>query len=270
VTVLSQVHQRDVWPYLLAIKSLGRFVRPAKVLVVCDPSFGEAEKAIVARHVEGVEFRAAADCHDPELPTGGTWERLTCIADLVSQGHYVIQLDADTVALAPPADVQAAVAANESFILATEDGQRVEPCLVTASWASGRAVPGAHIQVHCEAAMARLPQPEALRYMRGCSGFAGFAPHSMERAGLRTLSRQMEAMLGARWREWGTEQFASNFVLANSAGVRVLPHPRYCHPGRATPESVFLHFIGYVRFTSDRYAREALRVIADIRNRALA
>lgn len=264
VTLLSQVHQRDVWPYLLALKSIARFLKPEHVVVVCDPSMGDGEREIIARHVPGIEFKLAEQCRDPALPVGGTWERLIAIADLVAQGRYVIQLDADTVTLSHPSEVLAAVAEGESFLLATEDGQLVRPCLETAQWAKPHTVGESHIQVHCEAAMAGLPQAEGVRYMRGCSGFAGFAPYSITRQDLRRLSDYMAGLLGARWAEWGTEQFSSNFVLANSPRVRALPHPRYCHPGRAIPDTVFLHFIGYVRFTSDRYARETRRVVADL------
>ena len=37
----------------------------------------------------------------------------------------------------------------------------------------------------------------------------------------------MEAILGTSWFEWGSEQVASNFVVANSPNPIVLPLPTY-------------------------------------------
>ncbi len=64
--------------------------------------------------MSGIEFHALADCHEPGLPTGGTWERLIAIARL-SRSHYVIQLDADTLAMGPLAEVAAAVRDGRAF-----------------------------------------------------------------------------------------------------------------------------------------------------------
>ena len=41
-TLLSMVHQRDVVPYLVAVKSFARFANPRRVVVVCDPTIGDA------------------------------------------------------------------------------------------------------------------------------------------------------------------------------------------------------------------------------------
>ena len=71
----------------------------------------------------------------------------------------------------------------------------------------------------------------------------------------------MESLIGPRWTSWGTEQFASNFFVANSPKAIVLPHPKYCHPLRELPGTVFLHFIGFVRFQTGRYADVAKSVI---------
>lgn len=185
----------------------------------------------------------------------------------MSAGEYVIQLDADTVTLAYPSEVVSGVTAKRSFILATEDGQSIEPCQKTADWAVEKAAEGAHIQVCCEAALADLPNSESIKYMRGCSGFTGFAPYSFDRERLRRLSAAMAERLGARWTEWGTEQFSSNFLLSNTPSIFPLPHPKYCHPGREMPETVFLHFIGYVRFATDRYASVTKEVCRELASR---
>ena len=107
-----------------------------------------------------------------------------------------------------------------------------------------------------------------LRYVRGCSGFAGYPQDSFDLPRLCDLSRRMAHLLGARWRQWGTEQFTSNLLLASMPDCRVLPHPRYCEPGKRTADTVFLHFIGYARHTSGLYtevARETLGRLSALR-----
>ena len=75
---------------------------------------------------------------------------------------------------------------------------------------------------------------------------------------------------GDRWREWGSEQVASNLVVANLPGGTLLPHARYCAPHRRRPQTAFLHFIGYVRFTTGLYSELARKVASELRESAPA
>ena len=129
-----------------------------------------------------------------------------------------------------------------------------------ASSASG----SGHVQHAAERALASLPGAEALRYIRGSSGFAGFARGGFARGRLDDFSRHMEAALGARWSEWGTEQVASNFVIANSPGAVVLPYPDYaCYDPRIDAgRSLFLHFYGTYRFDGGTYGARSRAVLA--------
>jgi len=255
-TALSMVHHRDVESYLLAIKSFCRFLRPRKIVMVADPSITDADRTLIASHVRGIEFVRAEDLREPGMPQGGCWERLIAIAEYV-QGDYVIQLDADTVSLEYPAEVKKAVAESRSFVLATENGQDFVSCIDAANWAKPRIEFGEHVQVIAEANLDRLPGADSSQYVRGCAGFSGFAPASFSRTKLREFSHAMNQLLEDKWSAWGTEQFASNYMVSNSPDACVLPHPKYCHPGREQPGTVFLHFVGYVRFNTDRYARAA-------------
>ena len=94
--VLSQLQHKDLLMYMAAIKSFARQLPPSAVHVVNDGSLTQQDCALLAQHVPGIHFHALADCREPGLPTGGTWERLIVIARL-AQTHYVIQLDADTL-----------------------------------------------------------------------------------------------------------------------------------------------------------------------------
>ncbi|NCY09188.1 MAG: hypothetical protein EBX38_02200 [Actinobacteria bacterium] len=204
------VQHRDVPAALLALKSLLRFVPAGRLVVVADPSLTAADRAVFRRHFPGLELREAAEFRHPDLPQGGTWERLAAIAHYVQQ-HYVIQLDADTVALAPLAEVGAAVASAQPFTLGTRDDQAAESCGLVAAQARARLREGAHVQLLAESLLDRLEGAEDLRYVRGCSGFAGYPAGSFDLPRLCALSRRMAHLLGARWQQWGTEQFTSKF-----------------------------------------------------------
>ncbi len=260
-TVLSMVHHRDVDAYLLSIKSFCRFFSPHRIIVVADPTITDEDRAKITKHVLGIHFVRAEDYRVEGMPQGGCWERLIAISDF-AQDDYLIQLDADTVALSDMQEVRNAVEEGASFVLATEDGQTFISCAEAAAWAKGRTDSREHIQIFSEANMNHLPDFESLRYVRGCAGFSGFAPGSFNREKLKAFSDTMSGILGSNWSAWGTEQFASNFMVSNSPKAVVLPHPKYCHPGRERPGTVFLHFIGYVRFATDRYARAARETCA--------
>lgn len=263
LTLLSMVHHRDVESYLLAVKSFCRFIQPRRIVVVADPSITAVDQARIASHVVGIEFVRAEDYREPGMPQGGCWERLIAISEYV-QNDYVIQLDADTVALADMPEVRKAISESTSFVLATEDGQDFVSIVEAARWAKLRAQSSEHVQILAEANLDHLPGAALARYVRGCAGFSGFAPGSFSRAQLRGFSQAMGIVLGERWSAWGTEQFSSNYIVSNSTRALVLPHPKYCHPGREQPGTVFLHFIGYVRFNTDRYARAARETSADL------
>ena len=73
--------------------------------------------------------------------------------------------------------------------------------------------------------------------------------------------------------EWGSEQVASNFVVANSPSASVLPYPRYAcfDPDLASPSQVaFLHFVGTWRFHGGIFAAAAKTAIARLSAPSLA
>lgn len=265
LTVLSMVQHRDVNPYLLALKSFHRFLDPARVVLVADPTLDAEDRALIRRHVPHIVIHDAAEFHRAGIPQGGTWERLTAIARYAAQSQ-VVQLDADTVAVAPLQEVASALDAGVSFTLATDDDQAIVGTHDIAKWARARREGGSdHIQLLAEACLDRFDAAGAQRYVRGCSGFAGFAKGTFDPDRVADFSQRMQAHMGERWAQWGTEQFASNFFVANSPGARLLPHAQYCAPHRRTADTVFFHFIGYVRYTTGLYTRVAAEVVRDLR-----
>jgi hypothetical protein len=265
LTVLSMCNHRDVLAYLLALKSFMQQVGARKVVLVADPTLTPDDRALIAGHVPGIEIRPAADCRDPRMPIGGTWERIIAIAD-EARSSYVVQLDADTVTLGPLPEVIECAHSGAAFVLASDDQTRIMPCAEMAEVARSLAGADSHIQGLGEANLAAFAATHG-RYARGCSGFAGFPRESFSRDTLGGISELMRSLVGDRWAEWGSEQFTSNLIAASCSNAIVLPHPKYCNAHRATEESVLLHFIGYARYFGPAYSQRAAEVIQRLLNR---
>jgi len=264
-TVLSMVNHRDVYPYLLALKSLSRYLLPSKVVLVADPTITDEDRSVLRKHVPSIEIRDAAEFKHDGLPSYSSWRRLCAIAEYV-ENSYVIQLDADTVTVGPVAEVATAMRAGTAFILGTQDNQDFMSCAAAAEYARETQLTGTvRPQGWAEAALDKLGVPGIERYVRGCAGFAGYAKRSFDIPRLRQVSDRMREMLGETWAHWGTEQFTTNLVISNTRGARVLPHPKYCMPSVRRPDTSFIHFIGYERHISGLYASLAKEVAASLR-----
>lgn len=265
LTVLSMVHNRDVMSYLVAIKSFARFVNPRQIVVVCDPSITDIDRNYLQAHIPHVILRHADEFTHPDIPRGGTWERLYAISEY-SRDSYVIQLDADTITMLPPVEVIHAVMANTAFVISGNLGsvlmslQETEDN--TASW--GPPNPDEDIQGTVERSMATSNLPVHARYVRGCSGFTGFPTSDTMTNELLRFSKTMQARHGKRWAEWGSEQITSNYLVANARDTIVLPFLSYGTPDVLHAESIMTHFIGFMRFTSGKYRAATLRAIRQL------
>jgi len=262
-TLLSMVHQRDVHSYLVAVKSFIYFLNPSRVVVVCDPSIDQQDRALLKRHLPHVELREAHEFTHPDIPRGGTWERLYAITEY-AQDSYVVQLDADTLTVQPIPEVREAILAGAGFVIGEMPDTPIRPLEAVRENALPWMKPGAHIQGIAETEMVNVGLPADARYIRGCSGFTGFPRSSAMRAAMTDFSRRMTGKLGEDWKRWGTEQVTSNYLVSNAAGTRALPFPKYGTPDCATGETAFYHFIGSMRFINSKYersSRQAIRLI---------
>jgi len=253
---------------LVALHSFVRYIPIKAVHLLSDGSVTAEDGALLREHIPGLVFHELADFRSAACPSGGTWERLLGIAELV-RDHYVIQLDSDTLAISGISEVAECVRNDISFALGTWDHQEFETMAERAAQAKQITVgqDNSHIQVLAESKLDKLSGYEALRYVRGCSGFAGFPAGSFSRERVEALSQEMYAALGSKWNTWGSEQFTSNVIIANSARAVVLPHPKYCACNRVRDETAFIHFIGSCRFNDGTYARLARRVIGELNGR---
>lgn len=259
-TLLSMVHHRDVLSYLVAAKSFSHYTSPSRMIVICDPSIDEQDRRILRKHVPFIELADAVDYRHPDIPVGGTWERLFSISHFIESG-YVVQADADTITFADPIEVRQAIESQRGFVIGEEPNQQLTTFASSSELASSWVQPGAHIQAIAEWKLASIGLPPDTRYVRGCAGFTGFPQNSVMRERLLDFSRRMRAAIGERWSDWGTEQVTSNYLAANFDGTTVLPYPKYCNPNDIDSTSVFAHFIGSQRFINRKYETASRKVI---------
>jgi hypothetical protein len=260
--------------YLLAVKSLARFIAPQKVFILDDTSLTAKDKSILRQHVEQIEIIPIFKVQSKNCPKGGTWERLIFISNIIDS-YYVIQLDSDTLTLKNPDEVIAFVKEERAFTLAgglgrdklqTEISRMEEACI--AQKQKLREFRGIdHVQPISEANLDKLRNYKTLKYVRGCSGFAGFAKRMFSREMVEVLSTSLSEIVGPdKWGEWGSEQVTSNIIVANIPGAAVLPFPKYCshYPGVEVNASTFVHFIGTHRFIKGNYTALSKKIINEL------
>ncbi len=263
---LSMVCHRDVPAYLLAIKSLYSGVGCGRVTIINDGSLTSSDLAILHNHIQNIEVFDIAAISTGSCPRGGTWERLVKILELTAN-NYVIQVDADIMVSASVAEVVHCWEENRPFLLGTRAGQQVSPAAATArmvqGWINAYYWDRLPVGVAAEAALDKLLDGKS--YVHASSGFAGFAQGAFSLADLQEFSALMSRTLREKqWNEWGSEQIASNYMLANAPGATVLPFPRYAcfEPDLEKCDHALLHFIGEHRYNDGIYRRTAAKFIA--------
>jgi hypothetical protein len=259
--ILSMIAERDIAMYLMAVKILYRRIGHGQFVLIIDRDLPQSRRDELRRHLGGtVEFVILEDIPVGRCQRGGTWERLLTCLDW-SERYYVVQMDADTLAMEDIPEVHDAIAANRAFTIG--EGTPLQSFDEAAAWMRNVTNPS-HIIDAAQLAFAQHPDRARLNYIRGSSGFAGFGKGAVTRALAEDFHVRMEEILGReRWREWGTEQVASNFVVANSPEPLVLPYPDYASigPGVDITRVRFGHFIGTYRFERQRLARAGAALI---------
>jgi hypothetical protein len=265
LTIVSMVEQRDVQMYILSVKALYRRLGRGKIAAIIDRDLPQAERDLIRRHLGPVEFHILEDLPVGTCQRGGTWERVIFCVNR-SATDYVIQIDCDTLCFGPMEEVLQCVEENRAFTLS--EGLPIKPL---ADWVEdGVARKSDHIVNALELRAREFPDSDKWLYVRGSSGFAGFAKGGVTFDLLETFHAGGLKVHGDRWKEWGTEQIASNFAVANSPNGVPLPYPKYAtfEPEYATfqkqgitPAMSLLHFIGAFRFD--------LGVFQDLANREI-
>ena len=273
VVLFSQIGHAVLLPYLVAVKSLAARLGRGRVVILDDGTLSAADRAVLAEQLGDPEIRHIADVDTGPCPRGGTWERLLTILDLRAR-DFVIQLDSDTVTLGAMPEVAAAIDGGRSFTLRGE----AEAALMDVDAFAAVAEPvdpaaDVHVQSAAEAVIGRvaISAQSGLRYARGCSGFAGFAPSADGRRIAEAFSTEMDRLIGrARWQRWGSEQVTSSFVIANDPAASLLPYARYLNHWK-TPlpaDAALVHFVGTYRFHGRAYFDATRAAIAALRSAA--
>ncbi|QIG79287.1 hypothetical protein [Stakelama tenebrarum] len=265
VILYSMIGTRVLLPYLVAVKSLHARLGRGRVVILDDGTLTAADRRTLDHHLGNPEIHGIASVDLGGCPPKSCWERLLLLLEL-RRDHYVIQLDSDTVTLGPVPEVADAIDAGRDFTLRGESDSEWMP--LDAFLATRPDVdpcdPATHIQAAAEAILGRVDAglPADRHYVRGCAGFAGFAPGGLGPDVARAFSAEAEALLGRdNWKRWGSEQVMSNVIIANEGPPVLLPYDRYLNywneplPG----DAAFVHFIGTYRFHRGAYVDATLR-----------
>lgn len=265
LTIVSMVAGYDVQMYILAMKSLYRRLKQGKITVVAD-GVDERARDLIRKHLGPVTFINIEDIDTGKCPRGGTWERLVYIVHNTAH-EYTMQMDADILCVGPIPEVLACIEQNRAFTLSDAQGLPKQPL---ADWAD-EPRQSENIVIAFEKQARRYPNADKLNYIRGSSGFAGFAKGAVDIPFLEAFHQNGLQLMGTRWKEWGTEQLASNFTVANSPDSLVLPVPKYLTWERheLTTEPSLLHFLGYCRFDRGVFVDYANREIDAMLNGGL-
>lgn len=266
LVLFSMMGTRVLLPYLVAVKSLWRQLGRGRVVILDDGTLTLDDKALLAYHCGNPEIFPISGVETGEFPKGGTWERFLTILDR-RQDEYWIQLDSDTVTVGPVPEVAAAIEANRSFaFLGGTDAEigalpvgEIASTLYPAGPAEG------HVQTRFESRLGQVDPAGGWRYIRGCSGFAGFAAGGEGRERARAFLAMLTGIVGPEdVTIWGTEQIASNFHLANEPDPVLLPSARYINywGEEWAKDTAFIHFVGPYRYANNAYAAMTYEAIA--------
>jgi hypothetical protein len=266
--LFSMLRHSDVLMYLVAIKSVFARLGPGLITVLDDGSLTARDRALLQAHILGIRFLHINAVNTERFPKGGTWERLLSIVDLTND-YYVIQVDADIVALGRLDEVLGCIGDNRAFTLAGNPVALVETAEETSArvrnlWSSPNGV-----QPAAESILDQMPHAPRLRYIWGTSAFTGFPRGSGGRKKAYDFSKWMSGRLGPLWETWGSEQVTSNFLIANCPDPLVLPWQKYqCYePPEYSVGTELNHFYGTYRFVGGAYRMHSRRAISMLRDR---
>jgi hypothetical protein len=240
--ILSMVSHLDLMLYLVAIKTLYKFLKAGEIAVLNDGTLTKKDINLLKKHIKPIKIININDIHTGKCPKGACWERLLLISDY-AKDHYIVQTDSDSLVLAaiPEVICEKIQTLNNNYI-----------------------------EIIAAKNMCKLPEYEQLRYSRCSACFSGFAKNSFSREKVENFSTKMELIIGQRWHEWGTEQVTSDVMICNSPTAEILPYHKYisyyANPEINYSESAYLHFTGTHRFKNGLYIKTAQKQIKALLN----
>jgi len=263
--ILSMISHRDLWMYLVSIKSFIHFFKKGKVVILNDGSLSVKDIHLLRDHIKDVEIIHINNVINDQCPQGGCWERLLLISDLLSHS-YVIELDADIITQGNIDEVLDAVRANQSFMMVDSAEKNVKPMEQIHHEANEE--PTNRFDNIVERKFHLLSDFQTMKYIRGSGGFCGYPQGAFNRNIVEDFSRRMSKIIGTPWETWGSEKMTTSYLFANHPSHCILPFPKYavyfCINGINYNAASVLHFIGMNRFKNDLYincAKSILKVL---------
>lgn len=253
----------EISMYLLAMKGLYRHLGRGRITIITDKKTVAMHGEMLRHHLPGITFEMIDEIDTGSCQKGGCWERLAYIIRR-TQEEYVIQMDSDTLPVGNDlSEVADCIEHNISFTYA-DNHWRIESMAKIAENAS--AEDSKYVGDVLERKFATWPNAQQMKFVKGSAGFSGFARGQFDLAKLEYFHTEMKKSLGNRWREWGTEQSASNFLIANAPGAVTLPYPAYQTGPLPThdPRTKFIHFIGSNRYRGNVFAKSGRRMISEL------
>ncbi|GAB4571676.1 MAG: hypothetical protein Tsb008_03100 [Rhodothalassiaceae bacterium] len=250
--------------YLVAIKSFYPHIGFGDIMVVNDGTLTDHDKELLAYHCNGIEIRDASSVDVGECPGYIAWRGLKTIIE-ESQQRYVVKLDSDVVVLDELPEIQDSIARNRSFVLGSFDCQEIWSGEQASDYADK--IDSGHVQIMVERAFRHFPDVANLRYIRGCSGFAGIERGLYRWQDIEAFCREVEKHVDRDlFRSWGSEQVTVNYHVANSTDPLVLRWPRYTNhrDDIDIADAALIHFLGSWRFLGGRYVKSARQAVADL------
>jgi uncharacterized protein (DUF433 family) len=265
-TIISMVGDGDVQLYLLALKSLYSRLKRGNVTAIIAKTMSFDSRATIAAHFPGIKFAALEEIDTGKCQRGGMWERIVYMLDHAAEG-YAIQMDCDTLTLREIPEVIEYAENNIPFTLSSR-GEEIVGLKRSSEYALE--TDSDYIGIEVERNLRKYPNADRFYYVRASAAFTGFSKGGFERKNIETFHEIMKVHVGPRWKEWGSEQNASNFAIANSANAKILPYPKYANftPDLDGGRSAFIHFFGTNRYYREYYTRRALEVIASLSSQA--
>ncbi len=255
--------QPDILMYVLSMKSVYRKIGKGKIIVIADHDTLELCEPILMHHFPGIQFELLDDIDPGLCQRGGTWERLVYLVRR-SQEEYVIQVDPDVLVTGNDInEVTDCIERNVAFTY-SDDHSSLKTLRDAAE--DSKRVASDYVGIALERSFTDWPCADRLKYVRGSSGFAGFARGGTSLSLLEDFHERMRRSLGSRWRDWGTEQSGSNFLIANSPDAAILPFPEYASflPPYEFEHAKLLHFIGTNRFRNRFFVTQARRILGEL------
>jgi len=262
ITVVTMVSHNTVDMYLVALKSFMIHFGNASIEAINDGSLSSTDIDTLKHHIPGISISLASETDTLDCPDYISWKRLFRIIE-ISQSSFAIQLDSDTITLAPLVEVYNRASTNSGFMIGAGNwGELADLGFL-----------------HSIAKRWNFQHPQALaerelhtlsffnsddKYLHGCAGFAGYPKGSLTYEKVQDLSKQIgEKISWEVWKSWGSEQMATNCLISKCQDASILPWPKYRNymfPATNDPYSAaaFIHFIGTYRYSDWTY-RNAVR-----------